>query len=333
MSRYLHRYGIDPTGVNRSNLVQNEVRTLVRKDRRALVPKYGAFFSESLKVRDKATNQVLKVGTHYTVSRLYDEPTAEFGKEIYGLIVIIDPRVSDTVVIEYQAVGGKYEDSLPIILELISAVKNDHRGALYGSVSGKPSGFKPVRHLHDIGDIYGFEPLVHSIERTRMAMELSGALDHDHYYTYLDRLLLSMANLGSLLASEVINNHAVDITAHAPYILRTRAEASAIIVRRPTIVKPVNNATKVARNPVFELSPYLCMYRNPQRSMQVQVSRRADFSVALDVNASLPGPFSTYQYPSTLLANTGYYWRARYQADDSSFSDWSPVGYFTTGLS
>jgi hypothetical protein len=331
MSRYLHRYGIDPTGVSPSNLVQNEVRTMPRRDRRALVPTYGAFYSKSLRIRDKLTNEVLKSGVHYVTNRLYAETTTEFGQEVYGIIIIIDPKVSDTVLLDYQVVGGKYEDSLPVILELINSVKNDHRGALYSNVSNKPPSVPPVRHLHDIGDIYGFEGLTHAIERTRMTMQLSSVIDYDNYFSYVDRLMVTLAGLGSLLASEVISSHALDINAHSQYLLRAKAETSGITIRTPVPVLPAANAKGVARAPLFQCSPYLCMYRHPQKSMQVVVCRRSDFTGNLDVDATLPGPFSSYQYPSTLAASTGFYWRARYQADDLSWSEWSTPTYFETG--
>lgn len=332
MSRHLHRYGIDPSGVSPSNLVQNETRTLQRRERRALVPIYGAFYSDSLRIRDKGTGQLLKPGSQYVVSRLYAEPAAEFGKEIYGIIVIIDSQVSDTVVLDYQVVGGKYEDSLPVILELMNAVRNDNRSALYSNVSGKPAGVKPVRHLHDIGDMRGFEGLVHAVERTRMVMELSSVIDYDNYYRYVDRLLESMANLGSLLATEVISNHAMDINAHAGYMLRAKVEGYAVTIRKPSNITPQNNAIDIARNPLFTIGPYYNMYRSPQRSLQVQVCRRSDFSGNLEINANVPGPFSTYQYPSALAPDTGFYWRARYQASDLSWSAWTATSYFKTGF-
>jgi len=331
MSRYLHRYGIDPTGKSTSNLVQNEVRTMERRDKRALVPMYGAFYADSLRIRDKATNELLKKDTHYVVGRLYDEPSAEFGKKVYGIIIITDTRVSDTVVLEYQVVGGKYEDSLPVILELINAVRHDDRTLLYSSIEGAPSGLPPVRHLHDIGDIRGFEGLTHAIDRTRMTIELSSVIDYDNYFSYIDRLMLSLADLSSLLATEIIGNHVLDNQAHSQYMLAAKIENYAVIVRKPKALLPANNAINVPRNPAFTLDPYCCMYRNPQKAMQVHVSKRADFSGNLEIDATVSGPFSVYQYANTLEANKGYYWRARYQADDLSVSDWSTPAYFTTG--
>jgi hypothetical protein len=331
MSRYLHRYGIDPTGKNPSNLVQHEVRTLVRRARRALVPKYGAFYSDSLRVRDKATNQLLVAGKHYVPSRLYAEPTAEFGKEVYGIVIITDPMVSDDVVLDYQVVGGQYEDSLPVILELMNTVRNDTRTLSFNAISNRPTTVNPVRHLHDLGDSYGHEYLTHAIERTRMMMELSSNVDYDQYLRYVDHLALTLANLASLLATEIFGSHALDAAAHWPYVLRTKLESSIVIIRKPGGVTPANNATAVSRSPAFILGPYYNMYRAPQKSLHVQVARTNDFSTALVVDAALANTNSSYAYQGSLPANTGLYWRGRYQADDLSWSDWSTPLFFTTG--
>lgn len=331
MSRFLHRYAVDPSGISLSNLVQNEVRTVPHRNRRAIVPKYGAFYAKSMVVRDTTTNVILTLGTHYVFSRLYDEASELFGQEIYGLVILIDSQVSDTVVLDYQVVGGKYEDSLPVILELINAVRNDTRPVQYSSIDNPLTSFYPVRHMHDIGDMFGFEPLVHAVERARMMVELSSQIDYDNYYKHIDVLLTSLANLGSMLAGEVLANHIGDPSSHSQYVLRSKVDSYAIIVQKPNVVAPVNNATNVSRAPNFVLSNYACMYRNLQKATQIQVSQTADFSGTLAIDVTLTGPYSNYQYPGTLQANTAHYWRGRYQADDLSWSDWSDTMYFATG--
>jgi len=329
MSRYLHRYPLDPSGKSPGNLVQREARTLESRARRAIVPTYGAFFSASLKIRDSASNTVLERGVHYIISRIIAEPTARFSQEVSAVIVITDPHVSNTVELQYQVVGGEYEDLLLPILDMIEIAKLDSRSVEYMAIENRPTEFNPVRHLHDLGDIYGFEPVVHAVERARMAMEVSSVIDYDNYYRYVDTMKQSLAAVASALASKLLAKHAVDPMAHSQYILRTKVDSVVFTVRTPAGITPSQGAAGVQRNLAFKLSPYYSMYRNPQKAIQVQIARDNSFGT-LEKDVVLEGVTDTYQIDSLLTANTMFFWRARYQSDDLSWSDWSAVTYFST---
>jgi len=330
MSRYIYRYKLDPTGSSPSNFVRNETRTLQKRQHRALVPLYGAFFADTLRVRDKATNTLLKLGKDYIVGRLLAKPSAQFGKEVYSVIIIKDAGVSDTIELDYQVVGGEYENLLLPILEMLNALKKDSRPTQYTTIDNRPTSFTPVRHMHDIGDLTGFDPVVHEIERARMTMELSSALDYENYYQYTDRLLSNLATLAGRLIADALALHEKDMEAHSNYVLRARSDSAAIIVRAPKLVSPVGSATGVQRNVLLQAGPYYCMYRNPQKAARFQVSKMSDFSDTLIIDAAIQGTITSYQYSSNLAASTRYYWRVAYQADDLSWSPWSAPATFTT---
>lgn len=182
------RHPLDPTGVNVNNLVMNEAHTLPNRLVRVISPIYGAFFTESVVIRDTANNQVL-TSSQYDAVELFEVPTAKYGKEICGIILIKDTTVSANVTLQYQALGGDYGGSLDIIVNMLNNLALDNRPAAWGSIIGKPSEFPPSHHLHDIGNVYGFEFVVHQLERIRRAIEFGDELSHDAIYKYIDSVM------------------------------------------------------------------------------------------------------------------------------------------------
>ena len=61
----LKRYLLDPSGTNPDNLVRNEEHILSKNRIRAVVPIYGAFFSDSLVLFDKINKRRLNYGTDF----------------------------------------------------------------------------------------------------------------------------------------------------------------------------------------------------------------------------------------------------------------------------
>lgn len=182
------RYELDPSGTNPNNRVAGEIRTLPARQIRAIAPTYGAFYTASLQIRDTTTNALLVAGTDYYPAELYELPTAKYGKEVCGIIVISNPAVSANVSIDYQAVGGPFSYSADAVVQQINALNLDDRPVAWGSILSKPSDYPPSHHLHDIGDIYGFEYLVHALERVRSAIAFGDAASHDQIYQYIDHI-------------------------------------------------------------------------------------------------------------------------------------------------
>jgi hypothetical protein len=151
-----------------------------------IAPTYGAFYTQSLSMVDLATGQTVTKGVSYIAIEMYEVPSAKFGKEVCSLILITDPAVSNNVAITYQAVGGEFTSSTEAILAQIAALNLDDRPVNWGSIIDKPSAYPPSHHLHDIGDVYGFEYMVHALERIRVAIEQGDTASHDEIYRYVD---------------------------------------------------------------------------------------------------------------------------------------------------
>ena len=180
------RYQLDPTGVNPDNYVNGEIHAMVRRKVRAIATTYGAFYTNSLRIVDVATQQPLEKDRQYFAAELYELPTGKFGKEVCAIIVITDETVGDTVSISYQAVGGEYSQSMTAIVQMLDNLALDNRPVSWPDIINRPSEFPPSHHLHDIGDVYGFEYVVHALDRIRQAILMGDSASHDAIYRYID---------------------------------------------------------------------------------------------------------------------------------------------------
>lgn len=206
----LYRYPLDGTGLSPDNLVVGEEHQLSTRAVRCVAPTYGGFFAESMVVKDLATDMLLIRGVDYTFGELFEFPTGRYGKEIFGLIAITKPNVAG-VKITYQALGGDYAYSMDTIIAMIDSLNLGDRPVEWGEIIGHPAMFNPASHLHDIGDVYGFEYVVHSIERLRAAVLLGDVASHDEIYRYIDRLgdeqALAIANILAALNAHIADKN------------------------------------------------------------------------------------------------------------------------------
>lgn len=166
----IHKYPLDRTGRHPDNLILGEPHVLPSGINRPIVTNYGAYFTESLVVRDAGTGTILTPREQYVAAQLYQDATAYTGKEVCSVIVITDLTVSSEVEVDYQVIGGEYTTSVRAMRELIHDLDLDNRPVAWGRILGKPKGYPSGPHLHDAGDLYGMEYLVEAIERIRHAI-------------------------------------------------------------------------------------------------------------------------------------------------------------------
>ena len=185
----LVQYALDSTGKNSDNAIHGEIQTLVDRTVRAFAPTYSPFFTANLVVRDNATGQVLTRGVDYECVELFQTLSLKWGAEICGVILITNTTVSSTVNYDYQTVGGPYVHSADLLVNLINSMENDNRSVAWPDILNKPTEFNPVKHLHDIGDTYGFEYVVQELERITRAITLVDNTYLDSILTYIDSRL------------------------------------------------------------------------------------------------------------------------------------------------
>ncbi len=184
----IYKYPLDLTGNSPNNLVLGEPHTLSPGVNRAVVPNYGAFFSESLVVREKGTGRVLVPREEFKAVQLYQEATSQTGLEVTAALVITSEEVGDEIEIDYQAIGGEFSYSVTGLREILDDLDLDSRPVRWGDMLGKPGQFPPAPHLHDAGDLYGFEYLVESIDRLRHAIMMGQEAALDELRQYIAHL-------------------------------------------------------------------------------------------------------------------------------------------------
>lgn len=169
----IFRYALDPLGTNQDNLVIGEVQSLSNRAVRAVAPTYGPFYRKGLVVYDNATDQILTPDVQYTVNEMLQDASLHYGQGIYQVILIKDPKVSNKVRINYQVLGGLYQNSFSSLLDIYEAIINDNRSVDWQNVMDKDVTYPPTLHNHLVEDLYGFAPIVAALERIRNAIVLS----------------------------------------------------------------------------------------------------------------------------------------------------------------
>lgn len=339
MAPEIVRYPFDPLGKNRNNLVPGEMHRLGTNERRIIVPLHGAFYTESIILVDVYTNKPLKHNVHYVFDSLRQEVTALTGKEICGIIVVIDRDVSDQIALTYQAVGGPYTNNMEDILNYLPFLAEDTRTLQWKNVRNKPSEFKPVHHPHDIGDAFNFDNVAHAVERLRMLDDITNRVEADITYAVIEQDLAKLAGDGSAAMADLLAQHKAKPDPHEIYVLKTEMEKYVQRIRKPINAIPSIGQTNVPLDVTLVGGNYYSLYRSPgaaapsANTAYFQISASPDFSGELVVNISQPwagGTSATYRYNGILESNKLYYWRHRYTSSLGEDSGWSNPTSFTT---
>lgn len=239
----IYRYPLDGTGVSPDNLVVGEEHQLSTRAVRCVAPIYGGFFAESVLVKDFATNQTLVRGVDYVFGELFEFPTGRYGKEIFGIIAITKPGVTK-ISINYQALGGDYSYSMDAIIAMLDSLNLGERPVEWGSIINRPTMFDPATHFHDIGDVYGFEYIVHAIERLRFAVLTGDVASHDEIYRYIDKTAKLNSDATAAVAKDLAD-HEADKT--NPHVV-TKAQVGLGVVENYATASQTDMDTGTAAN-------------------------------------------------------------------------------------
>lgn len=188
MTPIVIKYPLDLTGKSPNNLVLGEIHDLPAGVNRAIATNYGPFYTQKLVVRELPSGKVLTPNVQYKAVQLYEEATMRSGLEVCAILVITDTAVANKVELDYQVVGGEFSSSVAAIQQLIESLDLDSRPVTWAEVLGKPSAFPPSEHLHDVGDLYGFEYVVAALEAIRQAILQGDEATHDELRRYADKL-------------------------------------------------------------------------------------------------------------------------------------------------
>lgn len=220
MTDIYHRYAYDETGTNPDNAVWNEPHTLSTREIRAVVPKHGPFYSDSIQIMDTVNNRIL-------TKRTIDNPTGDFsipvisqelvlrlGKDVADALLIENPQVSDQILVSYQSVGGLMQRDIGNVVDMFEAFVNDNRMVDWATgLFGKPHEYPPAPHPHYLTDIFGFEALSFVLERIYQAILMGNTPAYEMLYEALKQNRATKEDIDQGL----INNKMVplDVLQHA----------------------------------------------------------------------------------------------------------------------
>lgn len=174
----LLKYPLDLTGVNPTNLVEDEIHRTGEQHRRAFVLNYGPFFTESLVVKD-LSGRVLVPHDDYYVLHPYERAQGLTGKEVANVIYVHNREIADpSIMVTAQYIGGEMNWSAATLQDMLDQIIFEDREVLWGDIIGVPEVFNPAPHMHDIGDTYGWEYIGYQLEQLRIAV-LQGD-EHSH---------------------------------------------------------------------------------------------------------------------------------------------------------
>lgn len=304
-----YRYPEDGTGLNSDNAVVGEVHTLKTGNIRCVAPIYGGFFCESIVVYNHDTGIQLIEGVDYYFAELYEFPSHRYGKEICGLVVVKN-RYLNNVRLNYQALGGSYSYSMDSIIAMLEAQAIDTRPVHWPDILSKPAGFTPASHWHDIGDIYGFEYLVHSIERLRSAVLVGDVTSHDEIFKFIDRaiddvlaLLTALTNAFTAHVNDKNNPHNttkahVGLGLVEDFTIATKVEAELGIVNN-AYMTPLRTKQAITEQIVIPFTAHVTDMDNPHVTTKTQVGLGLvdNFATASKLEAEIGTSNSLFMTP------------------------------------
>nr|DAV20822.1 MAG TPA: structural protein [Caudoviricetes sp.] len=151
----IKRYPLDLTGKHPDNKISDELH-VVDSRTRVFALKAGAFYTDSVKITYLGDHLV--PNEQFRFVRLVEAAVKRSRKNV-AMFVLITAEVRGEVHIEYQCVGGEFQEIPESLIEMLESHKHDARGIYYKDLIDKPTLFEPVRHLHSIYDIYGLNPI------------------------------------------------------------------------------------------------------------------------------------------------------------------------------
>ena len=191
------RFEEDLTANNPANYITGDAYELpVHWRNRVIVPRYGAFFTKDMVVRD-ASGRVLERGKnkqYVCVESPLRYPTngnitlnEMTGYETAQFIVVTDQNVSQQVTVDLRYVGGAYSINQDALIKALETLALDTRPVLWEDVSNKPPGYLPAWHITDARDIMNMGALCFWLEKIYEALLLGDQRQWDAIYSYIER--------------------------------------------------------------------------------------------------------------------------------------------------
>lgn len=167
---------LDLTGKALTNRINGEAHTLIKvpgRNDRLLMPTHGGFFAENFMLFD-ANGTVLKRGTDYKLTYLYSELTTLTAKEVWGMVVVTNPNVTERVSLNYRSVGGLFSLSVGEVKAFLETIADENQAVVWEEIIALPREYNPEDHTHEFWQLYACDSTVASIKRVGVAYTAGG---------------------------------------------------------------------------------------------------------------------------------------------------------------
>lgn len=188
-------YPVDFTGEAQTNRISGELHTIGKDRYRAFALNYGYFYSDNIRIVERGKTKPLTPGVDFKC--LYfarDISKMAKGKEVCGVVLIINEAVGTELEVSYNLVGGHYANYASAIAEAIVLLELDNRNVYWKDILLKPDLFQPAPHAHDIGDVYGLEFLIDTLTQLINAILIGDNAVHQEILNALDKLRVDLTN-------------------------------------------------------------------------------------------------------------------------------------------
>lgn len=163
----LKKYPVDTTGKSPDNLVANE-RHEVDPLNRAIVPREGFFYGESMVVRNNETQ--LELGVDYRLDDINDQLTKETGKAIFSAIILLKESIMGYVTLTYQCYGRGDEYTPDYLAQLVKEATID-KVVKFNDIINRPAAYNPAPHRHPIGQVIYWNSAVNELRNLTQVIE------------------------------------------------------------------------------------------------------------------------------------------------------------------
>lgn len=163
----LKKYPVDTTGKSPDNLVANE-RHEVDPLNRAIVPREGFFYGESMVVRNNDTQLIL--GVDYRLDDINDQLTKETGKAIFSAIILLKESIMGYVTLTYQCYGRGDEYTPDYLAQLVKEATVE-KAVKFNNIINRPSAYNPAPHRHPIGQVIYWNSAVNELRNLTQVIE------------------------------------------------------------------------------------------------------------------------------------------------------------------
>lgn len=331
MAPALTVYPLDPTGTSPDNKVTGEPHTLPDRILRAVAPNVGGYFAQSMQIVDTVTGLPLTSSQWYYTERL-DMPTVQTNQDICLVAVITDPSVSDNILLTYQAIGGMYTGTGQSVVDQFNELPDVERPTGWPNILRNKTEWPQEDLLHDVPLQQGFETTVHALQRLNISLTNGDEDGHEAVRDYAEAEVVRLGSNTQLTIQNLMATHIADPDPHDQYILLSAIGNSISAVRTPHNVTPSDGTLgQIYSSITFVGDQYRALYTVAQQAMQMQLSTTSDFSNAPTVDRTVQQTTNSITVTGTIVTNTRYYWRYRYQSIDGNWSNWSSPTTFVTG--